>query len=198
MNQNVLDFARRCLNSADIRDKCVLEVGSYNINGTIRDVIEPMGPMEYTGVDIRQGPCVDELCDVCELVQKYGEESFDFVVTCSTLSHVRDWRQAISNLKCVCKRGGIIFITTSARWQYRTYGNNYRDYWRYTKADLATIFSDFKIEALHTDSPGRSLVYLVARKPELFTEQDLIGIEVPSAKAQSWGHVHYERSHPPL
>jgi SAM-dependent methyltransferase len=198
MNRNVLNFAREHLDDVDVRGKRILEVGSYNINGTIRDVIEPMEPAEYVGVDIKQGPCVDEICDICMLVQRFGEESFDFVVTCSVLSHIEDWRQAISNMKRVCKCGGVIFVVTSARWEYRTYGNDYHDFWRYTKADLTTIFSDFEVESLHTDSPRQSLIYLVARKPELFTERDLTKVEIPAAKDQRWGRAYYEQSHPPL
>ena len=196
MNQNVLDFAHKHLSSIDIKGKRVLEIGSYNVNGTIRDVIEPMEPMKYVGVDVREGLCVDEVCDACLLVERFGEESFDFVVTCSTLCHIKNWRQAISSIKRVCKCQGVVFIVANARWQYRTYGSSfgsdYYDYWRYTEAVLTTIFSDFKIEVLHADSPKQSLVYLIARKPESFVERGLANIEIPSAKAQNWGHAHYE------
>lgn len=199
MNKTVLSWGRKFLTKADVDGKRILEVGSYDINGTIRDVIVPLLPAEYIGADIRTGPCVDVICDVCNLVEEFGQDSFDMVIACSVLSHVTNWRDAISNIKRVCKPGGIIFVVTVSRWKYRTYGNDYHDYWRFSRSDLQRVFSDCTILALREQAPtGCSLICVAARKPAAFKEIDLAAHNLTGAKSQSrrWGHIHYARSHP--
>ena len=50
------------LKGEEIENKLILEVGSYNVNGSLRLLIESYCPLEYIGVDIEKGPGVDILC----------------------------------------------------------------------------------------------------------------------------------------
>ena len=69
------------LTVSDVAGKRVLDVGSYDVNGSVRDGIEMLGCAEYIGVDMRDGPGVDEVCDTVKLVERFGVESFDIIIS---------------------------------------------------------------------------------------------------------------------
>ncbi len=98
-DQQCLDFVRGALTAENVAGKRVLEVGSLDVNGSARAILEPLGPSDYTGVDIAHGPGVDVICNSEKLVEKFGAASFDVVVSTEMLEHVQDWRLVVSNLK---------------------------------------------------------------------------------------------------
>jgi SAM-dependent methyltransferase len=163
------------LRKEDIQGKRVIEIGSYDVNGSLRSIIESLEPAEYIGVDIVEGPCVDEVCSAEDVLERFGSESFDVVISTEVMEHVKDWQKVISNIKKICKENGIIFITT------RSYGFPYHptptDYWRFEKKDMQTIFSDCEILKLENDKefPG---VLIKARKSKKFNEKDLSNYEL--------------------
>ena len=134
----------------------VLEVGSLNINGTVRDLFPQEG---YVGLDKRVGAGVDFVADICD-----GDfsQQFNTVVCCETLEHVpRPW-QAIAAMRRALKPGGL-FIGT---WCFvYAIHNEPEDYWRATPAGFRLLledagFSDIKIE---TEGEGPVGVFAVAR-----------------------------------
>jgi len=165
------------LSKDEIKGKKVLEVGSYDMSGSLRSYVESLKPSEYIGIDIEEGPCVDVVCKAEDVLEKFGKESFDVVISTELLEHVKDWRKVISNLKNVCKPDGIILLTT------RSYGFNYHafpyDYWRYELADMKEIFSDFEVSRLEKDvkEPG---IFVKAKKPVDFKQNDLSDYELYS------------------
>lgn len=169
-NSACLDFGRTKLTGADVTGKRVIEIGAVDINGSLRPDVEALGPSEYLGIDIAEGPGVDEVCNVYDLVERYGPESFDVAISSEMIEHVHDWRKAISQIKEILRPGGVLVMTTrSIGFPYHDYPF---DYWRYELDDMRAIFSDMTIEALEpdTDDPG---VLVKARKPEGFVENDL-------------------------
>ena len=168
-NAACMEFANK-LTKDDVEAKRVLEVGSFNVNGSMRLVAQPLLPSEYIGVDITEGPGVDEVCDVLSLTKRFGKESFDVVISSEMIEHVYDWRGAISNMKGVLKTGGVLLITTRSQgFSWHCFPT---DWWRYEIADMERIFDDFTIEALERDlsAPG---VFVLARKPVYFHENKL-------------------------
>jgi SAM-dependent methyltransferase len=161
-NPSGIAFVGRNLSALDVQAKRVLEVGSRNVNGSARSLIESLDPAEYIGVDIVPGPGVDELCDVVELRACFGEASFDLVVSTELIEHVKDWRAAIENLKAVLKPGGWILLTTRSSG-FKVHGYPW-DYWRYEPSDMARIFADFEHVQIKVDprSPG---VFVKAQRP---------------------------------
>lgn len=169
-DQSGIDFGQQNLTAADVTDKRILEIGARTVNFSLRPEIEKLNPAEYIGVDIQEGMGVDQIVRVEELVQTFGAESFDVVFTTELMEHVEDWRAAISNLKQVCKPGGVILITTrSIGFKYHAYPY---DFWRFEPEDMRAIFADCQVEALESDpeAPG---VFVKVRKPESFKELDL-------------------------
>lgn len=169
-NSACLDFGRTKLTRSDVTGKRVIEIGAVDINGSLRPAVEALSPTEYLGIDIAEGPGVDEVCNVYDLVERYGAESFDVAISSEMIEHVHDWRKAISQIKHILRPNGVLVMTT------RSIGFPYHDfpfdYWRYELDDMRAIFSDMTIEALEpdTDDPG---VLVKARKPTDFVENDL-------------------------
>jgi 2-polyprenyl-3-methyl-5-hydroxy-6-metoxy-1,4-benzoquinol methylase len=157
------------LKPEEVKGKKVIEVGSYDVNGSLRPLVKPYHPAEYIGVDIVEGPGVDIICKAENILERFGKESFDIVIATELLEHIRDWRDGIRNIKNICKEGGIILITT------RSYGHPYHghphDFWRYELEDMKHIFSDCLIEKLEKD-PAKG-VFIKAKKIHDFVEKDL-------------------------
>lgn len=163
-------FGAKNLDPKEVSGKRVIEVGSKDVNVSLRPIIESWGPAEYLGIDIEKGTGVDIICDGEEIVERFGKERFDVVISTELLEHVKNWRRVLSNIKNICKAGGIILITT------RSYGFGYHaypyDFWRYELEDIAFCFRDCEILVLERDhqAPG---VFAKVRKPNDFCEQDL-------------------------
>lgn len=174
VNKKVMDFVDRALPREEVAGMRILEVGSYNVNGTPRQVIQHKGPSEYLGVDISQGPCVDRVVDVLRLVEEVGAESFDVIVSTEMLEHVEDWRGSVTQMKRVLRTGGVLVLTTrSPGFPWHGYPI---DCWRYTKDDMRRIFADMELAMIEDDPEPGVLVKAVKRAP--YRELDLGPIEV--------------------
>jgi len=168
--ENCIQFGKKAIKKEEIASRRVLEVGSYNYNGSLRGIIEQYGPREYVGADIIAGRGVDILCSAESLIEHFGEESFDFVVSTELLEHVRDWRVVIHNMKGALNKGGIILLTTRSRgFHYHAYPH---DYWRFEEEDMRRIFSDFEILLIEKEEkhPG---IFIKAKKGNGPREIDL-------------------------
>jgi SAM-dependent methyltransferase len=173
----VIEFGKANILPSEVTGKVIIEVGSRDVNGSLRSDLENFKPLKYLGVDMMEGKGVDDICDVTQLVARYGKNNYDLVVSTELMEHVREWRTAISNLKNIIKPDGVILLTT------RSKGFNYHgfpyDFWRYEIEDIKQIFSDFIIEKLESDTyaPG---ILLKARKPSEFKEKALDPIQLYS------------------
>ena len=163
-------FGVKSISEEEIRGKRVIEVGSCNVNGSLRSLIELWKPAEYIGIDISSGPCVDVICNAENIVEKFGPGSFDVVISAELLEHTKNWRTVISNIKNICKPDGLILITTRSQgFAYHAYPH---DFWRYEIEDMKHIFSDGEILTLEKD-PQEPGVFIKVRKPAEFIENDL-------------------------
>ncbi|MGC9107245.1 MAG: class I SAM-dependent methyltransferase [Infirmifilum sp.] len=101
----VIEFFINTVVCSEFKNKRVLEVGSKYVNGSVRPLIERFcEPKEYIGVDIEPGKYVDIILPVERLVEYFGSESFDVVISTETLEHVQDWRKAVYNMKDFLKK----------------------------------------------------------------------------------------------
>lgn len=176
-NPACIDFAREHLEAWEVRDRVVLEAGSLDVNGSLRSFVEGLSPARYVGIDVTPGPGVDEVCDARDILERYGPQSFDVVISTELLEHVRDWREVVHGFKQVLRPGGALLITTRSKGH--PYHGYPADFWRYETEDLRQIFSDFGIEALEED-PIEVGVFLKARKPYAFQENNLDAIALYS------------------
>ena len=124
-----------------IRGKGVIEIGSYNVNGSARTAIEPVGPCFYMGIDSRPGPGVDVVGDICDAG---GIPIVDVVACTDTLEHIEDWRAAVDGLNGILKPGGLlIFSVPMPGFPYHEFPH---DFWRFTEDDLRGIFANCIIQ----------------------------------------------------
>lgn len=180
MHESVMEFVRKALYPEIVTGKRVLEVGSRNINGSPREIIGAFGPEEYVGVDPTDGLDVDVVLGAEALIEHFGAERFDLVVSTKALEHIEHWKCAVHNMKTVCAPGGILMVTTrSPGFKLHDYP---QDFWRFRAVDFGGIFSDCYIETLQADpqAPG---VFIKAIKPAVnFVECDLSQIRVAAMR----------------
>jgi len=86
----------------------VLEVGSYDVNGTVR---EHFDAAKYVGVDWRPGPLVDVVCLAHDMA---FEEKFNTVISASMLEHDPYWRLSIKAMVAQLKDDGALMLSWGA------------------------------------------------------------------------------------
>lgn len=161
MIQSVQDFVARMLTADNVAGRKVLEVGSHDINGSVRPYVESLKPAEYLGVDIQTGSGVDKVADCEQLVENVGN-NWDIVITTEMLEHAENWRLCMEQLASATATGGLLVLTT------RSPGFDYHhepDYWRFTRRDMAHIFARLGMELVAIENDPQDFgVFIVGRR----------------------------------
>src|SRR6266540_1672565 len=177
---SVLMHVPQMLSPQDLIGQVVLEVGSYDVNGSVRPLLEPY-VASWIGVDATPGPRVDEVVNCDHLIERFGGDSFGVVVSTEMLEHVRDWQGCLFNLLTVVASGGLLLVTTrSEGFPYHPFPE---DNWRSSVAGFRDLLESAEFEVLQIMpdpdpfSPG---LFCKARKP--------VGWEWPPGKtpAELW------------
>lgn len=178
-NTECVDFVLRALGPDEVRGKRIIEIGSYDVNGSVRAAIEASGAESYLGVDIAPGPSVDVVHDATRLADRFEPASFDIVLSTEVVEHVREWRSIFDGMKGLCAPGGVIVVTTrSPGFGYHAYPH---DFWRFTPADMRLIFADFDVEMLESQVDRREPgVFVKARRGDSRPPVDLAPIALNS------------------
>ena len=143
----------------------VLEVGSLNINGTVRDFFTEC---HYVGLDVAEGKGVDIVCEG----QNYDAptESFDVTISCECFEHNPEWVATFRNMHRMTRTLGLVIMTcaTTGRPEHGTTRTTPQDSpltiglgWDYYKNlteqdfkdnfDLNTMFTDYQFLSQGTD-----------------------------------------------
>lgn len=138
----------------------VLDVGSLNVNGTYRPIIEERG-WRYTGLDVVPGNNVD----IVALPFDYpiDDDAYDVVISGSAMEHVTAIWLWVPELVRVLKPGGTLVIYTHHAMIEHRYPV---DCWRIMRDGMAFLF----------DSAN-----LVNQKIEYVNDHDIVGIGEKSA-----------------
>lgn len=172
MHQSVHDYVHRVIEVDVVLGRSVLEVGSFNVNGSVRPYVESLGAAKYLGVDKRTGPGVDLAVDCEELTATVGDD-WDVVISTEMLEHVENWRECMIQLACAVKPGGRLLLTTrSPGFPRHGYDlpeeidpRKIHDHWRYTVADMTAIMTALDLVAIVEEDPLEPGVFVFAFKP---------------------------------
>lgn len=183
----------------------VLEIGSYDVNGTVRDIV---GTCEYyLGVDLIDGPGVDQVGFGHEL--DFDGESFDLTISAECFEHDFYWTKTFLNMIRLTKSSGIVAFTCASlgRPEHGTLRSDPSlspgtqsmnlDYYRNLtekdfreSIDLSDFFSDF---LFYYNPISWDLYFMGIKKPlsnELTLKMDLPSSDKIKARAgrMSLGH----------
>lgn len=94
----------------------VLEVGSQDINGSVRKHFKNC---EYLGIDLGPAPGVDLVADICTYT---GKELSDVVISSEMLEHCKYWQLALEQMYKNLSPGGLMILTCAgpARHEHGT------------------------------------------------------------------------------
>jgi len=107
MHTEVSTFIKRVKNAFPdyFTEKKVLEVGSLDINGSIR---EAFYKCDYIGLDVGEGKGVDVVCPIHEYIHP---NEFDVVISTEMLEHDRHWEESLRSMYANLKPNGLLILT---------------------------------------------------------------------------------------
>jgi SAM-dependent methyltransferase len=160
-------------------DRRVLEVGSWNVNGTVRPLFERCS---YLGIDLAPGDCVDL---VCKGADYRSDQPFDTVLSTECFEHDEQWADTLRNMIRHTKPGGLMIITcaSTGRAEHGTrrtspdasLSSSFSDYYRNLTAqdfeqavDLRALFS---VHEFSNGNAGRDLYFWGIRSAEPVHDQ---------------------------
>jgi SAM-dependent methyltransferase len=142
-----------------------LEVGSFDVNGSVRALF---AGGEYIGVDMREGPGVDQVAEAKAL--PFDDGRFDVVVSTEMLEHDPTFWLSLPEMARVLKPGGHLVVTArSTGFPLHDFPS---DYYRFSPEALAFLFGLTGLDAVEVipdpQSPG---VFGLATKPRRKTKR---------------------------
>jgi SAM-dependent methyltransferase len=96
-------------------DVSVLEVGSLNINGTVRDFFNAT---EYLGIDVAPGAGVDLVMQGQDIT--FAKNSYDIAVSAECFEHNPYWKETFKNMVKVAKKAVIFTCASDGRPEHGT------------------------------------------------------------------------------
>ena len=101
-------FVETYLNT-DLADVKVLDVGSYDVNGTYKRFF-PAPAFSYTGLDIAAGPNVDVVAENPYHWPMLADESFDVIISGQAFEHIEFFWFTLGEMVRVAKKGALFCI----------------------------------------------------------------------------------------
>jgi SAM-dependent methyltransferase len=156
----------------------VIEIGSLDINGTIRNLFSDC---EYVGVDVGEGPHVDLVCPGQEV--DHPDNTYDVSCSCNCFEHNPEWVETFRNMHRMTREGGLVFVSvpTTGCPEHGTHENKPEDSpltlkrgWNYYKNlteqdyrnnfNLDEMFSTYKFEEYRDDKSTTYDIYFYGFK----------------------------------
>ena len=109
----------------NIQSKKILDVGSYNVNGTMKPIFIKG---QYVGLDIEEGPNVDVVGVSHDI--SFGNDVFDIIISSSCFEHDDMFWVSFQEMCRVLKPGGYIYINAPSTGPYHAHPG---DSWRFYK-----------------------------------------------------------------
>jgi len=88
----------------------IIEIGSYDVNGSVRDIFK--GAKSYVGVDLTAGPGVDIVGFGHEIDHPDG--SYDLSLSGECFEHDPHWKVTFENMVRMTRPGGLVVFTCAS------------------------------------------------------------------------------------
>lgn len=137
MHRESYALMRQMLHRCPFVEASVLDVGSLDVNGTLRPLVLDRG-WQYTGLDMAAGENVDVVADD-PFCYPFDDGLFDVVMTGSTMEHVTAIWRWIPELVRVLRPGGFLAIHTHWQWKEHRYP---LDCWRVLPDGMRFLFDE--------------------------------------------------------
>lgn len=159
MHPSVMTWVDGIARAYGLTSSSVLEVGSLNVNGTVRGSFNGY----YIGVDVQDGDGVDVVGSAHDL--PFHDETWDVVVSTEMVEHDPAFWLSMKEMGRVLREGGLLLLTT------RGIGFHYHgfpmDYWRFTQdamLELMKLADCEMIELTADDFPEHPGWFMIGRK----------------------------------
>jgi len=108
----------------NIENKKILDVGSYDVNGTMKPIFEKG---QYVGLDMEAGPNVD-IVGVSHNIP-FEKDEFDIIISSSCFEHDDMFWISFQEMCRVLKHGGYMYVQAPSNGPYHGWpGDNWRFY----------------------------------------------------------------------
>ena len=134
MNEATWLLMQEILKRVTWPEALALDVGSFDINGTYRPLIEGRG-WRYIGLDIQIGPNVDVMTEPFHY--PFADKTFDIILSGAVMEHVTAIWNWVPELVRVLKLGGLLAIVTHWNFQEHRYPV---DCWRILPDGMRYLF----------------------------------------------------------
>lgn len=161
MHPSILEWVRARLLAHQITPGVVLEVGSMDVNESVRTVFPDS--CGYIGIDFREGPRVDRVMNAHAL--EFFDSSFDVVISTEMIEHDDEFWISIREMGRVLRSNGWLILTAR--------GNGFMphgypdDFWRFTPSafpKLLLMAGCEVIEVCEDWQPGHPGLFGLGRK----------------------------------
>ena len=152
----------------------VLDVGSYNVNGSYKELFEEE-KFSYIGLDMEQGPNVDIVPKSTYEWSEIEDDTYDVVISGQAFEHIEFFWLTMEEIVRVTKKGGLICIIAPNGFEEHRYPV---DCWRFHTDGMIALARYCKLELIHAHtnaapdtsykkwySENESDSIIVARKP---------------------------------
>ncbi len=103
------------------REMRIADVGACDVNGCLRPIFARYPRWTYVGLDVAAGPNVDVIVPGVGVWSNIGSESFDHVVSVSTLEHTLYPWLVVQEMGRIVKKGGLVCLTAPYSWEYHAF-----------------------------------------------------------------------------
>ena len=123
----------------------ILDVGSYNVNGTYKDLFDK-SKYSYEGLDMEKGPNVDIVPESAYQWNEIKDDSYDVVISGQALEHIEFFWITVAEIIRVTKEGGLICIIAPNGFDEHRYPV---DCWRFFTDGMIALSRFYSLEIIH-------------------------------------------------
>lgn len=164
MHASVMWYVGKMIEYLDIKNDSVLEVGSYDVNGSVRGLFAG----EFVGSDMRAGPGVDVVAPAADL--PFDDKRFDVVVSTEMLEHDTLPWLSIAEMVRVVRPGGVLILTARGYDERGCFPVHDfpADHWRFSVGGMVAMLEHLGLQGVDAradpEAPG---VFACAKRPGL-------------------------------